>query len=82
MIKKQHDIWLFIAMYWQLTVIALISFTTRTFGQPLPVPHGTLIVTIVCTDGILVASDSRASWKDDNKILFAYADGFKKVFQI
>lgn len=48
----------------------------------MPVPHGTLIVAIVCTDGILIASDTRASWKDDNKVLFAYVDSFQKIFRI
>jgi hypothetical protein len=48
-------------------------------------PHGTLIVTVICHDGILIASDSRASFttgKGKSEQVYAYTDNNQKIFTI
>lgn len=48
-------------------------------------PHGTVIVTIICKDGILIASDSRASYTDGegkSRKAYAYFDNNQKIFTV
>lgn len=48
-------------------------------------PRGTIIVALICKDGILIASDSRASFtngKGDSEKVFAYFDNHQKNFTI
>ena len=57
-----------------------------------PLPHGTLIVAIICNDGIIIAGDSRASFtttheernSEGRKIekVYAYIDSTQKIFQV
>lgn len=56
-------------------------------SQPSSVPRGTLIVSAICEDGILIASDSRGSFTlndDTNGIetVYAYVSEQKKIFNI
>ena len=48
-------------------------------------PHGTLIVSLICKDGILIASDSRASFtidKVEEEIVYAYIENQQKIFSL
>lgn len=48
-------------------------------------PRGTLIVSLICKDGILIASDSRASFtigKGENEKVYAYVENEQKIFTL
>lgn len=48
--------------------------------------HGTLLVSVICQDGILIAADSRASYTCDSAdrvgIVYAYLDSTRKIFRL
>jgi hypothetical protein len=41
---------------------------------------GTFIAAVICSDGIVLASDSRLTFADANGHAFGYVDGFPKIF--
>ena len=54
-------------------------------------PKGTLLVALICNDGILMAADSRASFMTESKdepwnrkkdYVYAYTDSSQKIFDI
>lgn len=71
-------------------VLSLFTiFTAIDSWSQQPVPHGTLVVAIICNDGILFAADSRGAFTatsetDQSKkaITYAYIDSMEKIFPI
>ena len=65
---------------------ATILFFFQSYGQyGLPKTHGTLVVAVICNDGILMAADSRASFTVDSVgelATYAYVDSFRKIMPI
>ena len=75
---------------WILNIVAIL-FYCSSFSQPfinIPpknLPHGTLVVTVICEDGILIAADSRACFtvtKGDIEIPYAYIENNQKIFNL
>lgn len=65
--------------------LLLLSFTGR--GQELPPPHGTLIVAVICEDGVILAADSRASFTgidvlSNKEIPIAYIQQCRKIYKL
>lgn len=63
----------------------LLLIPNCLFSQLSNAPHGSLIVAIICNDGILISADTRGSWTAYNDIAkkelpYAYYDGNKKIF--
>lgn len=73
-----------------LLIFSLFVITNKTFSQPQEnylekMPHGTFIITVICNDGILIASDSRAAFtigKGDSEKVYAYFENHLKIFTI
>lgn len=70
-------------------IIALfgVFFWFKASAQIVPdtKTKGTLIVSVICTDGVVMAADSRTCWVYDSlgtKVIYAYADSLKKIFKI
>lgn len=73
-----------------LLIFTLLVITNKAFSQEQEnylekMPHGTFIITVICNDGILIASDSRASFtigKGDSEKVYAYFENHQKIFTI
>lgn len=42
--------------------------------------EGSIVVAVICKDGIVIGADSRATFVDDNGIVLGYTDGMQKIF--
>jgi 20S proteasome alpha/beta subunit len=56
-----------------LALKLLVALATYQYG-------GTFIGAVICSDGIVVASDSRTTFMDGEGNAFAYLDGMPKIF--
>lgn len=75
-----------------LSLFFVFTACNDILTTPKEVPHGTLIVAVICNDGILIASDSRAAFtittdsvgKNGRKIekVYAYFDNNRKIARL
>lgn len=71
----------------KVTLFILLFCALVNFVPPLQTvnhnieSHGTFIITLICTDGILMVADSRAVYFNDKKEIIAYYEGSQKLFQ-
>jgi hypothetical protein len=74
-------LWLLI----NLILVFNLSFSQKNINGLKKQAHGTLVVTVICKDGILIASDSRASFtigKGKSQKVYAYLDNNQKIFTL
>jgi hypothetical protein len=70
------------------SVLALLMMLSLfSFSQDESQPHGTVVVGIICSDGIILAADSRSSYKKfavgiKDAFVYAYIDSFRKIFTL
>jgi hypothetical protein len=68
-----------------LLLVFNLSFSQKNIISLKKQAHGTLVFTVICKDGILIASDSRASFtigKGKSQKVYAYLDNNQKIFTI
>jgi hypothetical protein len=70
-----------------ISLLTLIALSKFSYSQRASYPHGSLIVAVICNDGILMAADSRSSFTAYNDIAkkelpYAYFDSSRKIFQL
>ena len=71
----------------RISLLTSIIISQFSFAQKASYPHGSLIVAVICNDGIIMAADSRASFTAYNVIAkkelpYAYIDSTRKIFPL